>query len=118
MVGIDIIEVARIDQGAEFLNKIALPEEIEYITKSQSLRSQRAAALFCVKEAVMKALGTGASQGVSFKDLQLSHEKNGKPIINLFGRAYEIFNDKYLGKKIEISISHTEKYATAIAVIL
>lgn len=120
MVGIDIIEVDRIDKSEKFLEKIALEIEIEYINRSkcESLRFQRLASLFCVKEAVMKALGTGASKGVSFKDICLCHEDSGKPYVYLLGKAQEIFKQQYKDKKIEISISHTEKYATAIAVLI
>lgn len=120
MVGIDIIEVERIDKSEGFLNKIARISEIEYINKSkcESLRFQRVASLFCVKEAVMKALETGASKGVSFKDIELAHEESGKPYVNLYGKALEIYDQNFKGKKLEVSLSHTEKYATAIAVLL
>ena len=103
-----------------FLRKIASNEEIEYINKSncENLRHQRIAALFCVKEAVLKALGTGLSEGISFKDIELKHQSNGKPYVILNGKAIEKFNQLFKCKKIEISISHTKNYATAIAVII
>ncbi|MBQ8792812.1 MAG: 4'-phosphopantetheinyl transferase superfamily protein, partial [Clostridia bacterium] len=71
MVGIDIIEVERVDTSDAFLNRIAHESEISYINKSScnGLRHQRIAALFCVKEAVMKALEMGAKSGVVFKDI-------------------------------------------------
>ena len=120
MVGIDIVEVDRIDYSDSFMNKIALDCEIEYIKKSNciALRRQRLTALFCVKEAVMKALGTGASEGITFKDICLKHEKNGKPFVELKGKAFVRFTEMFSGKSIEISISHTQNYATAIAVIV
>ena len=56
MIGIDCIDIERVDKSDEFLQKIARDNEIEYIKKSfcESLRLQRTGALFCVKEAVMK----------------------------------------------------------------
>lgn len=120
MVGIDLEEVAKINTSEKFLQKIAHQEEIDYIKKSacENLQKQRITALFCVKEAVMKALGMGAKSGVVFKDVQLSHEKSGKPFVVLHGKALAKFNECFAGKKIEISISHTEAYATAIAILM
>lgn len=119
MVGIDIIEVERVDVSETFLNKIAHESEIEYIKKSkcENLRRQRTAALFCVKEAVMKALDMGAKSGVVFKDIKLTHTPSGKPEIVLFGKAKDKFESLFKDKKIEVSLSHTSAFATAIAII-
>lgn len=120
MVGIDIIDIERVDKSDEFLNRIANDNEIEYVKKSfcESLRHQRTGALFCVKEAVMKALEMGKNSGVVFKDIELSHEESGKPIVILHGKALEKYNNFFKGKNIEISLSHTPEYATAIAIIM
>lgn len=120
MVGIDIIEVKRIDFSDEFMNKIAYESEIEYIKKSpcESLCRQRLASLFCVKEAVMKALEMGKGSGVVFKDIEMKHYNTGKPYVTLYGKAIEKYNECFKGMSIEISLSHTEEYATAIAVLM
>lgn len=119
MVGIDIIDIERVDTSEKFLEKIALENEIQYVKKSfcESLRHQRTGALFCVKEAVMKALEMGKDSGVVFKDIELSHEENGKPIVILHGKAKERFDSFFKGKRIEVSLSHTPLMATAIAII-
>lgn len=120
MVGIDILELDRLDKSDKFMMKIADEEEIEYIKKSpcESLQIQRLGALFCVKEAVMKALEMGKQSGVSFRDIKLCHREDGKPYVKLLGKAQEKFSQLSDAKKIEISISHTQNYATAIALIL
>lgn len=120
MIGIDIDEVERFNQGDEFLNKIAFTEEIEHINKAkcQSLRQQRIASLFSVKEAVMKALGLGKSSGVSFKDIMLCHDENGKPYIELFGKAKTQLELLYPNKQIAVSLSHTPKIVVAVAVLV
>ena len=120
MVGIDIIEVERVDKSEQFLKKIANEKEIEYVNKScsESLRHQRTAALFCIKEAVMKALEMGENSGVVFKDIELSHKENGKPIVILHGKALEKFNSVFSDKKIEVSLSHSQVFATAIAILV
>ena len=119
MIGIDIIEVDRVDTSEKFLARIARPGEIEYVDKSgcESLRHQKIAALFCVKEAVMKALEMGANSGVVFKDIELDHEPTGKPIVRLHGKAFEKYQQAFAGKTIEVSLSHTPNYAIAIAMI-
>ena len=120
MIGIDIIEVDRVDTSEKFVSRIALAGEIQYINKSgcESLRHQKIAALFCVKEAVMKALEMGANSGVVFHDIELCHEDSGKPFVKLHGKALEKFEACFANKHIEISLSHTPNYATAIAIII
>lgn len=119
MVGIDLIENERIDKSDKFLQRIAHQTEIDYINKtnSENLRVQKIGALFCVKEAVMKALGLGKGSGVVFKDIELFHEESGKPKVVLHGKAKEKFEKDYVGKNIEVSISHTKNYSTAICII-
>ena len=119
MIGIDLTEVERLDKSQAFIDKIASSEEQAYINKSpcQSLRLQRLAALWSVKEAVMKALGLGKSSGVSFKDITLCHYDSGKPYVKISGVALEKMKTEFKDKDIKVSISHTEHYATAIAII-
>ncbi len=119
MIGIDIIEVTRVQDNEKFLNKIACQSEIDYInlTKNPALRLQKIAALFSVKEAVMKALGMGENSGVVFKDIVLSHEESGRPMVSLCGKAKEKLDKDYPSKKIYVSLSHIEKVAVAIAII-
>jgi len=119
MVGIDIIELNRVDTSDNFLNKIAHEDEISYIKKTmcEQVQHERIASLFCVKEAVMKALGLGKNSGVVFKDIKLCHESSGKPYVELYGVAKEEYQKKYRNYYINISISHSKTIATAIAVL-
>lgn len=120
MVGIDLVEVSRVDTSDKFLSRIANSAEEKFVrkTNSSNLRQQKVAALFCVKEAVMKALGLGEKSKVTFLDIELCHEESGKPYVKLYGVALEKFNTAFKGKKIEVSLSHTKEYATAIAIIV
>ena len=119
MIGIDCIDIERVDKSDEFLQKIARDDEIEYIKKSfcESLRLQRTGALFCVKEAVMKALKMKKNSGVVFKDIELCHEDSGKPYVKLHNKALEKFNMCFANRTIEISLSHTPIVAMAVAII-
>ena len=120
MVGIDIIELDRVDTSENFLRKIAHDEEISYIKSNpcNQVQLEKIAGLWCVKEAVMKALSLGKESGVLFKDIKLCHKESGKPYVELFGKARQIFDNFYKDKTIEVSISHSKTIATAIAVIM
>jgi len=63
-------------------------------------------------------LDMGTKSGVVFKDIQLCHKESGKPFVILHGKAFDKFNNCFQGKQIEVSISHTKNYATAIAIII
>jgi phosphopantetheine--protein transferase-like protein len=88
--------------------------EIEYINtyKNDELRRQSCAGLWAVKEAVFKMLELGRYSGVSFKNVELYHNQNGKPYVKLNGVALDKFKQLEL-TEIEVSISHTSDYAVA-----
>ena len=109
--GIDIIEVARIEKairrwGKDFLSHVFTPEEIAY-SKSHRHPNQHFAARFAAKEAVLKAFGDNSH--VQWKDIQIRNDKFGRPLC--------LYRDKKFKGKILISISHTENYAVASAII-
>jgi holo-[acyl-carrier protein] synthase len=109
--GVDIIEVKRIEQaikrfGDNFLKHVFTDEEIEYAYKRR-FPYQHFAARFAAKEAVLKAFGDNAHIG--WKDIRIMNDKNGKPVC--------IYKNKKARKEILISISHTQNYAVASAII-
>lgn len=116
-VGIDILEIGKIKDLESLLSKIALPGEIEYIKnfKCKEGQAQRTASLWCVKEAVFKALGLGKDSWVTTKEVELCHEETGRPFVKLYSKALEQFKKLNL-KEIEISLSHSNTVATAICI--
>lgn len=117
--GVDIIEIARITNSLEkypgrFEEKIFTPKEIEYC-RSKPAPGRHFAARFAVKEAVMKCLGTGMGPAINWKDMEVTHEDTGKPVLRLTGRGKELF-DRLKLKAIHISISHDRGYAIAHAI--
>ena len=120
--GIDIIELERVDKalsrfGDRFKNKIFTEAERQYCESMGKASLNSYAARFSAKEAVSKALGTGISKGVSFLDIEILKDDNGKPFVVLHNEAKKVF-DKIGGTSIDISLSHSRYYATAQAVIL
>ena len=117
--GVDLIEISRIKKSMDryagkFEEKIFTPQEIEYC-RSQANPSKHFAGRFAAKEAVLKSLGTGLAQGISWKDMELLNRESGAPVLQITGAGKKIFDSLNL-KNIHISISHDKLYAIAQAV--
>lgn len=115
--GIDIIEVERIKNACgktRFLERVFTEREREYF-KSRRNNLYTIAGSFAAKEAVMKAMGTGLG-GVGWKDIEVLHGTDGRPYVQLHGRAAHRLSSLG-GKRIWISISHIKELAVAQAVI-
>ena len=118
--GIDLIEVARIAAsfekfGDRFVNRILLPDEIAY-----SLAHKRPAPFlavrFAAKEAVSKAFGTGIGASLGWQDIEIRRRESGEPFVILHGKGRELFESRG-AKKLHVTLSHTEHYATAMAIL-
>jgi holo-[acyl-carrier protein] synthase len=118
--GIDIEEVSRVRASIErfgdrFLHRIYTEGEIRYCD-SKANRVERYAARFAAKEAAMKALGTGWSHGVRWRDCEVARMPGGRPTIKFHGEAGEIA--ARLGvKNAALSISHTTEQAIAQVIL-
>jgi len=118
--GIDIAEVPRIRQsiarfGDRFLQRIYTAGEIRYCD-SKANRVERYAARFAAKEAAMKALGTGWSHGVRWRDCEVVRMPGGRPTIAFHRPAGEVA--ARLGvKNAALSLSHTAEQAIAQVIL-
>src|SRR5580658_10345134 len=118
--GIDIAEVPRIRQSIErfgdrFLQRIYTAAEIKYCD-SKANRVERYAARFAAKAAAMKALGTGWSHGVRWRDCEVVRLRGGRPTNTSHGKAGEIA--ARLGvKHAALSLSHTAEQAIAQVIL-
>ena len=117
--GIDLLEVKRIKKiylnyENKFLKKILTDSEIKQIKKNQKIY-YKIAGKFSAKEAVVKAMGTGFSDGIKIKDIEILNLKNGKPIINLHGKA-----KKRIGniESSSVSISNDGDFVVSIATFI
>lgn len=116
-IGTDIVIIDRIktimDRTPSFIEKAFTKQEIDYF-KLKKYKAETVAANFAVKEAFSKALGTGI-RGFALKDIELSHDKLGKPFINVSSKMKNKFNlDESI---IHVSISHSSENAIAFVVI-
>lgn len=118
-IGTDIVSVQRIEKavirfGERFVRKVFTGEEASYCEgrKEQALHL---AGRFAAKEAVLKAFGTGISNGIGFKDVEVIREEGKRPEIRLHGKGKEIAGS--LGVSvIHLAISHDGGLALAFVV--
>ncbi len=118
-IGIDLVDVARIEKmlakwGDAFIRRIYSTEEIGYC-REKTRPSLHYAACFAVKEAFLKAMGTGLGGGISLTDISTVHRAGGKPEVMLYGEASALLHAEKMATSV--SISHTDDLATAIVMI-
>lgn len=109
-IGTDIVEISRIAKNMEndaFFHRIYTEQERRYILSKGNGAKFTAAGIFCAKEAVAKAAGSGITTNLSWKDIEIFHNKDGTPQVRLPER---------MRSNVSISISHCREYATAVAV--
>ena len=118
--GIDLIEISRINKSIKnknFIDRIYSKSEIQ---KARSLKNKSSyfAKRFAAKEAFSKAIGTGISEGISFKEIAIVNNKKGKPSIKLSGKTKNIVLKKIKKKaKVHLSLSDEKKHAVAMVII-
>lgn len=118
--GIDIIEVSRIRAshekfGERFLKRILHPGEIAYCL-SHRQSAPFLAARFAAKEAISKAFGTGIGKHLGWQDMEVGRKESGEPFVILHGSGLELLKTRG-GRMVHLSLSHTEYYAAAMAVL-
>ena len=115
-MGNDIVEVSRIHSLLEryhnrFLDKIFSYNEINIINQKR-FKSMHFAGKFSAKEASKKALlSAGLAKDIYFKDIEILNENSGAPYVQIKKIDMSLF------KSFQVSISHTNYHATAIAII-
>ncbi|MBT3169590.1 MAG: holo-ACP synthase [Candidatus Cloacimonetes bacterium] len=118
-VGIDLIEVARIEkqllENSGFREKIFTKDEIKYCD-SKKKKAEHFAARFAAKEAFLKAIGTGWRNGFSFLEIAVLNDEFGKPILEIYGKTKQFIEENKI-KNMQISLSHLKDLATAIVIL-
>ena len=120
-IGVDLVNNNRIKlsiKNKKFINRIFDKNELlsaEKIFDKTNYLSKR----FAAKEALAKAIGTGFSDGLNFKDIQILNNKMGKPYYFISSKLKNLIKKK---KKIKtfnlfLSISDEKEYSIAFAII-
>lgn len=114
-VGVDVADIERFRQfrrqkDNRLLQKIFTPSELRYCFASED-PAPRLATRFAAKEAVVKALSSAGTKGVSFREIEVKRCRDGTPTIVL----------RIKGAKqglVRISLSHARRFAIAFAVVI
>jgi len=117
LTGIDLVEIERIAKSLEseaFLKRVYGETEQKQLEQLRGkAKNESAAAFFAAKEAFGKAIGCGIF-GFSLSEVQVSHEKSGRPFLLLSGKALTLALDS--GCEFALSLSHSDNYAVASVV--
>ena len=122
-IGNDLIDIRRIEatlerHGERFTNRVFTDIE----RKKSERRAQRAAAYakrFAAKEACSKALGTGLSQGVFWRDMGVVNLPSGQPTLHLTNGALARLNCMVPpGKTASIHLTMTDEYPYGQAIVI
>src|SRR5712675_2332517 len=119
-LGIDLTEIPRIVStielyGTRFLQRIFTEGEIAYCMRRRQA-AVHFAGRFASKEAAMKALGTGHSHGVLWRDVSVVRH-GGPPKLELQGGAARRFRSMG-GVSTLVTITHSDALALAQVIIL
>jgi holo-[acyl-carrier protein] synthase len=120
-IGVDIIENKRIKnsiKNSKFKSRVYSPKELK-----QSLLFKNKVGYFskrfAAKEAFAKALGTGFSNNLNFKDIEVINNKMGKPYYNKTKKITKLVQKNFKVKNFNcfLSISDEKEYSTAFTII-
>ena len=120
-IGTDIIEIERIQSayerwGERFLRRVFTEEEIRYSLKRRN-PAPHLAARFAAKEAGAKALGTGISRGVSWKQIYVTRQRGQAPRLNFVGQAAELMGRYGADVRVHLALTHSDHIAQAFVII-
>ena len=117
-IGCDVSGIGRWenDQTRErLMDRWFCPEETAYVRSRGKAAAQSAAGIFCAKEALAKALGTGFSASVLPQDVCVLHTPSGAPFYRLSGAAARTAESLGI-RRFHLSVTHDGGIAAAFCV--
>ena len=119
-IGVDFESISRVDAllqryGDRFLTRVFTDHEIAY-SQQRRFPAQHLTGRFCAKEATMKALGTGRSLGVLWRNVEVMRV-SGPPQLRLHGGAAKRFH-QLGGRRSLVTITHAGDFAFAQVLLL
>lgn len=119
-LGVDIVEIGRMEKilarSPSFAEKVYSAAERAYCD-AHAHPEVHYATRFAAKEAVLKALGMGFSEGIGWLDVEVRRTAKGRPYVVLTGRAREVARERGV-REIPISLSYTHTDAVACAMAI
>ena len=119
-IGTDIVDINRIksmDSLSTFANKILSENEIKVFSDlEEGKQTTYLSKQFAGKEAISKAIGTGISGDIKFKEIEILRDERGRPIFNPVENLKEILANLGI-TKTHVSLSDEKDYAIAFAIL-
>jgi holo-[acyl-carrier protein] synthase len=114
-VGLDVAQVSRYRFGerelAWFARKVYTEREMAYAMRKRNW-AERLAGFYAAKEATRKAFG----HAIPWRSVGVGHERSGKPVIELLGRAERLTRDRGV-RTIHLTITHSAEIAAAVVIL-
>jgi holo-[acyl-carrier protein] synthase len=115
-IGVDVVEIARIRRLMErwqdrFLRRVFTDGELEYALRRHD-PAEHLAARFAAKEATLKALGTGLSMGIRWREMEVRRDRGQRPTLALSGRTAELGEARGV-RRLHVSLAHDAGIAMA-----
>ena len=113
-IGNDLVEIKRVEKACEKENFLK-----KYYTEAELVmcngKAAKLAGNFAVKEAVVKAFGTGFRE-IEAKEIEVLRDELGKPYVNLYDDARALY-DGLEATAVHVAITNTDDYVSAMAVL-
>jgi len=119
-VGVDVVDLERIREalsrtGERFVRRVYTEAEAEYCRRHRD-PVPHFAARFAAKEALFKAIRTGWSQGVRWRDVEVARARGRPPELVLRGEALR--HSTVLGTRtVHCTLSHSAASAVAVVIL-
>ncbi len=115
-IGVDVVHIPRIRQAIErwqerFLERVFTADELAYARRRRD-PAEHLAARFAAKEATLKALGTGLSMGVRWREVEVRRVRGEPPRLALSGRTAALGAARGV-RVLHVSLTHDGEYALA-----
>jgi holo-[acyl-carrier protein] synthase len=115
-VGVDLVRIERIRQAMarwqdRFLERVFTEGELAYARRRRD-PAEHLAARFAAKEAALKALGTGLSMGVRWREMEVQRARGEPPRLALSGRTAALGAARGV-RTFHVSLTHDGDYAMA-----
>jgi holo-[acyl-carrier protein] synthase len=115
-IGVDLVHIPRIRQAIErwqerFLDRVFTPDEVAYARRRRD-PAEHLAARFAAKEATLKALGTGLSMGIRWREVEVRRARGERPRVALSGRLADVGAARGV-RALHLSLTHDGDYAMA-----
>lgn len=119
-IGTDIVGVKRIRDdlerfGVRFAERILAAGELREFHRNAN-QANFLARRFAAKEAAAKAMGTGFSNGVLLRDIEVTHDTQGKPMLEFHGYARQFMLERHIAVA-HVSLADEQDHAVAFVTL-